>query len=361
MKFPLLQRFNFVKLPNMNSYYANVARAVVLCVFATLFAVCAKKEAKTEIPVSVKAERLSDENIENAARFSGEISAGKDAALSFLSAGKVLSVDVNDGDYVQAGQTLAVIDSTDAKNLFNTAQAKLNQANDAYNRYLPMHEDGNMSEIDWRKVVVSRDEAVASFNVAKNTLDNCVLTAPVSGYVSGRQINPGENAVPGVPVLRILSLDTLYADVFIPLNEVENVKTGMDALVRIADKPKISAKVFDIDVSADPLTRTYKAKVLITGEVSDVLPGMLCDVYISEDTKAGDAITIPATALNLGVDGKYFVYVIDEAAGRAFRRTVDTNGFSGNDVIVTNGVSEGDLIITEGMQKLDDGVLVAVQ
>ncbi|MDR1363532.1 MAG: efflux RND transporter periplasmic adaptor subunit, partial [Spirochaetaceae bacterium] len=326
---------------------------------------CAKKTVKVETPVNVRATRLSGANIENAARFSGEISAGKDIALSFLSPGKVLSVNVNDGDYVQAGQTLAVIDSTDAKNMLNAAQAKLDQAEDAYDRYLPMHEDGNMSEVDWKKIEVSREEAGASFNIAKNTLDNCVLTAPASGYISGKHISVGENSTPGVPVIRLLSLDTLYAEISIPVNEIENVKAGMDAIVSVDGKPRINAKVFDVDISADSLTRTYKARILIPRRgaepvAADILPGMLCGVYIIENKTDGGLITVPASALNLGADGGYFVYVVDEAESRAKRRVVKTNGFSGDSILVTDGVSEGDLIITEGTQKLDNDTLVSV-
>ncbi|MDR0408867.1 MAG: efflux RND transporter periplasmic adaptor subunit [Spirochaetaceae bacterium] len=334
--------------------------AAVLC-GAAFFTACVEKSEKTETPVSVKTTRLSDAGIENAARFSGEISAGRDIALSFLSAGKALAVNVNDGDYVSVGQTLAVIDSTDARSLFNAAKAKLDQANDAYNRYLPMHNDGNMSEIDWEKVIVSRDEAAAAFDIAKNTLDNCTLTAPVSGHVSGRHVDVGENVVPGVPVMHILSLDTLYADISIPANEIEGVKAGMDAIVRINGKAGISAKVFDVDVSADPLTRTYKARILMNGPNDGILPGMLCNVYVVGSSETGDSsIAIPASALNLGADGEYFVYVIDEAVSRARRREVKAAGFSGDSIIVT-GMSGGELIVTEGAQKLDEGTLVSTR
>ncbi|MDR1148191.1 MAG: efflux RND transporter periplasmic adaptor subunit [Spirochaetaceae bacterium] len=344
----------------MKIRYVSTACAAIMCA-VSLFTACAKKNEKVETPVNVKTARLSNVDIENAALFSGEISAGKDIALSFLSPGKVLSVNVNDGDYVQEGQILATIDSTDAKNIFNAAQAKLDQANDAYNRYLPMHEDGNMSEIDWKKVDVSRDEAVAGFNVAKHTLDNCIMTAPAAGYISGKHINMDETAAPGIPVLRILSLDTLYADISIPVNEINLVKPGMSAVVSISGKANINAKVFDVDVSADPLTRTYKARILLPNQGEDILPGMLCNVYIVESTGSRhNIISVPATALNLGADGKYFVYTIDETSSRVKRQSVEINGFSGDSILVTEGISEGDLIVTEGTQKLDDGALVSV-
>jgi RND family efflux transporter MFP subunit len=344
----------------MKISYDRTACAAAMCA-VLLFTACAKKTEKAETPVNVKTARLSNVDIENSALFSGEISAGKDIALSFLSPGKVLFVNVNDGDYVQEGQILAAIDSTDAKNIFNTARAKLNQANDAYNRYLPMHKDGNMSEIDWKKVEVSRDEAISNFNVAKHTLDNCVMTAPAAGYISGKHINTDETAAPGVTVLRILSLDTLYADISIPVNEINLVKPGMSALVSITGKDNINAKVFDVDVSADPLTRTYKARILLPNQGEDIFPGMLCNVYIVENTGSRhNVISVPAAALNLGADGKYFVYAVDETSSRVKRQSVEINGFSGDSILVTDGVSEGDLIVTEGTQKLDDGALVSV-
>jgi RND family efflux transporter MFP subunit len=349
----------------MKTSYSKIAEfaafAVTVLLFtAFFFTACDKKEVKIETPITVETIRISRANVETAMRFSGEISAGEDIELSFQSSGKVLAVNVNDGEYIQAGQTLAVLDSTDAQNMYNAARSKLDQAEDAYNRYFPMHRDGNMSEVDWKKIEVSREEAAASFNVAKNILDNCVITAPVSGYASRRRINPGETAVPGVPIMHILSLDTLHADISIPVNEIGNIKVGMDASVSISGHDLIDAKVFDVDVSADPLTRTYKTRILINGKDADILPGMLCDVYITGDTSAKNTvITIPATALNLGVDGGYFVYVVDEKDKRARRRPVEINGYSKNSIRVTKGLSEGNIIITKGVQKLDDGVLVS--
>jgi multidrug efflux pump subunit AcrA (membrane-fusion protein) len=68
--------------------------------------------------------------------FRESLPAGKNIALSFLSPGQVKQVNVNNGDRVEAGALLIVIDSADAQSAYDAAQAKLNQADDAYKRYL---------------------------------------------------------------------------------------------------------------------------------------------------------------------------------------------------------------------------------
>ena len=316
----------------------------------------------------MRALTLTGAHIKNGARFSGVIAAEKDVALSFLSAGEVTAVNVRDGDQVRAGQLLAVIDSADAQSLYNAARATVNQANDAWNRYRPLHVSGNMAEIDWQKVVAERQKAQSAYEIAKKTLDNCNLTAPDSGFISGRKIESGDTVAPGIVVMRLLSLDKLYADISAPIEDARHIKAGTPAIVRTNGEREadLRGEVASIDVAADILTRTYRARILIDKPPAGLLPGMLCDVYVLEDHAAGasDEMVIPPEALQLGVDGGYFVYIVKKESdeeSRAQRRAVETGGFADGGIVILHGIAEGDVIITGGVQKLDDGVLVNVR
>ena len=345
--------------------------ALILLCAAAAASGCAKKQEVKETAVNVRALTLTGAHIKNGARFSGVIAAEKDVALSFLSAGEVTAVNVRDGDQVRAGQLLAVIDSADAQSLYNAARAVLNQADDAWNRYRPLHVSGNMAEIDWQKVVAERQKAQSSYEIAKKTLDNCNLTAPDSGFISGRKIERGDTVAPGIVVMRLLSLDKLYADISAPIEDARHIKAGTPAIVRtrgaISGESRVNLRgeVDSIDVAADVLTRTYRVRVLIDQPPEGILPGMLCDVYVLEDHEAGasDEMVIPPEALQLGVDGDYFVYVIeqDDEESRAYRRPVETGGFADGGIVILHGIAEGDVVVTSGVQKLDDGVLVNVR
>jgi RND family efflux transporter MFP subunit len=276
---------------------------------------------------------------------------------------------------VKAGQLLAVIDSTDAQSLYNAARAALNQANDAYSRYRPLHVSGNMAEIDWQKVIAERQKAQSAFEIAQKTLDNCRMSAPGSGFISGRRIEAGDTVAPGVAVMRLLSLESLYADISAPIEDARHIKVGTEALVRVGgmaagdrETDDMRAEVAQVDVSADALTRTYRVRVRIGNPPAGLLPGMLCEVYVMEEggAAASDELVIPPEALQLGADGGYYVYVIEggadaegvAGAARARRRQVTTGGFEDGGVVVIHGLAEGDRIVVAGAQKLDDGVLV---
>jgi RND family efflux transporter MFP subunit len=334
-----------------------------LC-FVFLFFCCTKSEPAAPAVVTVKAIKLDESYIKNGLRFSGVIAAGKDIALSFLSPGQVKQVNVNNGDRVEAGALLVVIDSADAQSAYDAAQAKLNQANDAYNRYLPLHNDGNMSDIDWVKVTTARQEARSVFEIAKKTLADCNLTSPSSGYVSEKNIEVGDNVIIGIPVMHIVSLDELSAVVSVPSSEIESVQTGMDVRVRVSALPAFSGKISERGMQADTLTRTYQVKASISNPDTKVLPGMLCNVYIINTNKpalGGTELIIPASALNLAADGSYSVYIVDQASNKVHKSTVTTNGFDEEGIVISSGIKTGDVIVISGTQKLDDGVPVSIQ
>ncbi|MDR2481752.1 MAG: efflux RND transporter periplasmic adaptor subunit [Spirochaetaceae bacterium] len=338
------------------------AAIIALCVFLTAIG-CNNKTEKTETPISVKTLKISAADVKNGARFSGVIAAENDIALAFLSAGQVKTVNVHNGSHVSKGAILAVIDSTATQSVFNAAKAKLDQALDAYKRYQPLHADGNMSEVDWKKVVTAREEAESAFALAQRTLENCSLTAPKDGYISEKKIESGDTVAAGIPVMRLVSIDKLYGEISVPSKDAQNIHEGMNSIVRVDGVNDMYGKVQEIDITANALTRTYKVRVLIESPEGNILPGMLCSVFIADNAspEPSAGFVIPAESLQLGADGRYFVYVVNTESNRVQRAPVDTHGFEENGVVVSNGLKDGDIIVIDGAQKLDEGVLVKIE
>jgi multidrug resistance efflux pump len=100
-----------------------------------------------------------------------------------------------------------------------------------------------MSDIDWVKVTTARQEASSVFEIAKKTLADCNLTAPSAGYVSGKNIEVGDNVITGIPLMHIVSVDELSAVVSVPDSEIESVRAGMDVRVRVSDLPAFSGNL----------------------------------------------------------------------------------------------------------------------
>ena len=152
-----------------------------------------------------------------------------ETALSFSSPGTIGQLNVKVGDRVRKGQPLATIDPQTSRNAYDMAHATRVQAEDAYRRMKQLHDKGSLSEIKWVEAQSQLQQAVAAENIARKNLDDCTLTAPCDGIVSETNGEPGQNVVPGPPVVKLVSTTLLNVVVSVPENEI--------ARMRMANRP----------------------------------------------------------------------------------------------------------------------------
>ncbi|NLO91766.1 MAG: efflux RND transporter periplasmic adaptor subunit [Elusimicrobia bacterium] len=291
--------------------------------------------------------------------YSGVVDAEKNISLSFLTPGTVSEVPVREGDRVRKGQLLAKLDCESNKNSFRIAQEKARQAEDAFNRFEPMYKNGNLPEIKMVEIRTGKVQAELAEKLARKNMEDCSLTAPDDGLISARSIEPGDNAAPGMPALKLVSVDKVYAVISVPESEISGIKKGVPVSVELSGQGnrRVEGKVADAGVSADPLSRTYTVRVLLKNPDSKILPGMLCNVYISR--REGPAgVAVPASAIKMDGDNRHFVFVFDGPSRRVRKTEIVLGGFREGGVLVVSGLQGNESVVREGVQKLDDGMLV---
>lgn len=323
-----------------------------------IFSGCKNSSKNIEIPLKVETFNITQTDLKKGLYYSGTIEAGKNISLSFLAMGTVETVNVREGDKVKKGQLLANLNSQNAKNAMDMTKEKALQAEDAFKRFQPMYEHGNLPEIKMVEIKTSKNQAELAAKIAKKNYNDCYLYAPCDGFVSERSIESGDNIIPGKTVIKIVSVDKVYAVISVPEKEIQKIKKGMDANVEVSENEiKLKGKVTDVGVSADAFSRTYTVRILLANPASEVLPGMLCNLYIlSNDVSS--AIVIPATAVKVDEEGRECVYTIDSTSKKASKKYVKSNGFSQGGIIIVSGLQTGDIIAVSGVQKLDDNTLV---
>lgn len=320
---------------------------------------CGKKTAPTEIPVRVKAVQLGVGAGAASLYYSGAIDAERNVTLSFLTMGTVAEVPAREGDSVKKGELLARLDCESNRNSLRIAQAKARQAEDAFNRFEPMYKNGNLPEIKMVEIRTGKTQALLAEKLAEKNVEDCSLRAPVSGLVSARSIEPGDNVAPGVGAMKLVSVDRLYAVISVPEREISLIKKGMQASVEMTgqENRRLEGKVADVGVAADPFSRTYAVRVLVKNTDSKTLPGMLCNVYLAR-SGAQSQVVIPATAVKMDGEGGQFVYVVDPISKRARKTPVQASGFREGGLLISSGLKGNEIVVREGVQKLDDNMLV---
>jgi HlyD family secretion protein len=123
-------------------------------------------------------------------------------------------------------------------------------------------------------------QAQAGLNLVKTQLSNGVILAPISGVVSAKNINNGEMATVGLPLLSIVNVDSLYVNAYLPAGWVTKVKTGQPVIIKISEIParQFQGAIVAISPVIDPKSRNTLVKVKLDDPDSLLKPGMFAEI-----------------------------------------------------------------------------------
>lgn len=325
-----------------------------------LLAGCGSQE-ETKIkaePVRVSVQTIRPTNQLAKLTYSGTIEAENTAQVGFSVAGVINNVAVQEGQFVQQGQLLATIDDTEYRNALAIATAGLEQAEDLYNRLNELYQKGSLPAKDYIDIKTKLAQAKANKSINAKHIADSRLYAPMQGIITGKLIEKGSTAAPGVPAFTMVKTDKVYAKIAVPESEVGSLKKNMQATVYIPTlHDTVTGQITIINPQADAISKTFVIKILLNNSRQQLLPGMLANIQIIPGITE-NAITIPATAVVRDADDITYVYVVN-AQNKAIRKRITAGRITGREeIIVTIGLQEGDMVVTAGQTRLQDGELV---
>lgn len=324
---------------------------------------CKEKNNITPLPsgTSVRVMTVSDSRSHYEQNYSGTVEEESSASISFQAAGSIQQVYVSDGMHVTKGQKLAELDPVSLRNAYEAALSTLKQAKDAYKRYESLHKKGSLTEIQWTEVQTKLQQASAMEGIARKNLENAVLKAPFDGIIADKKIETGVTVLPGVPVMKIVTIDRVNVKIPVPENEIADTRIGQDAsiVVPALKNRQFSGKISEKSVTANPISRTYNVKISIENPEHALMPGMVCKVDIKEEGNHMAGIVIPNSCVQIDYAGQAFVWLVSN--GTATKRIITVGGLTENGTIVTNGLDGGEKLIIEGAQKVSEGSNVIIK
>ena len=311
----------------------------------------------TMSPVKVKVLRVSSSEIDGTERFSGTVEEANSTSLSFSIMGTVKTVHVGLGDRVAKGQLIATVDPLSMQSSYDAAKASLAQAEDAYRRMKELYDKGSLPEIKWVEVQSKLQQAMEE--VARKNLDDCKLYAPFSGIISEKMAEVGQNIMPGLPVVKLVTANQLKVKIAVPETEIAAIATGQKATITVS---ALNGRVFagtvtEKGIVANPLSRSYDVKIRVDDADKELMPGMVVEAVLS-GTGMGTLHVIPAHIVQLDEQNRSFVWV--NAGGKASKRIIQCGGFTSEGVVVLSGLEESEEIIVEGQQKVCENTSVVL-
>lgn len=290
--------------------------------------------------------------------------------------GEIMQVYFKEGQFVNKGDALVEIDPRPYQVMLEQAQgqlakdqATLKDAELNYNRYTVLANEGviprqqldtQTATMDSLKGSIKTDQAAV--DTAKLDLVYCHVTAPISGRIGLRLVDPGNivHAADTNGLVVIMQLEPIAVIFTLPQDQLLEVyrelrthdRLPVDAYDR-DDTTKIeSGYLQTIDNQIDTTTGTFKLKAVFNNEHNELFPNQFVNIHLLVSTNK-DATIIPATAVQRGPDGTY-VYVVND--GNTVKvRSVKVGTTEGNNISIASGLQPGELVVTDGLDKLTDG------
>lgn len=329
---------------------------LALLTVLVLYSCSEQKERVVKAPIRVKSEVVASGSADGNQTYVGIVEANEGTAVSFTNMGVVKRVLVSEGQSVSRGQLLAVMDDTQARNILLGAEAGMNQANDALQRYGELHDHGSLPEVQWVEILSKVEQAKAQLAIAKKNVADCRLLSPVSGIVGRRMLSAGETTSPSQAVVTIVDVNSVKVKVSVPESEIGSIQGDTRSAIRVdaIDRTYEGGRI-EKGVLADAMTHTYDIRIQVANHDRRLLPGMVASVQLA-NRSAGmvKCLTVPITSIQRRGDGSLFIWTIDDSQ-LAHRTPVTIGSTEGNRVVVIDGLEDGQRIVTEGYQKLSEG------
>ena len=185
-----------------------------------------KKETVQEQTVRVKVQQITAEAVNGEQGFSGTIEEQSGASLSFAGTGTIKRIYVSAGQTVGAGQLIAELDPTTMENAYTISKTALEQAQDTYNRMKELHEAGSLPEMQWIQIENQLKSATASEAMAKKALADTKLYAPFGGFIASKNAEVGQNAAPGLSIVKLVNIGSVKVKISVPEDDVQRIKKG---------------------------------------------------------------------------------------------------------------------------------------
>ena len=299
--------------------------------------------------------------------------------------GELLPVKFTEGQEVNEGQTIMVIDPKpyqaaldQAKGTLAHDQALLKNAQAEYNRYKALYTAGVTS-----KEALDADEAqqgqyegmIQSDNAAIETaqlqLSWCYIKSPISGKIGLRLVDPGNIISANSTNLVVINqLKPIAVYFTLPENQLPEVlkrltsdkRVPVDAYDRSDQQVLTSGNLLTADNQIDTTTGTAKLKAVFDNKDSVLFPNQFVNIHLVLENRPS-ALVVPSAAIQTGLNGSLFVWVVndDGKGGQVSQMQPVTVALAeGQVTILDSGPAPGARVVVDGADRLRPGQPVTV-
>jgi membrane fusion protein (multidrug efflux system) len=284
-------------------------------------------------------------------------------------AGVITMINFASGEEIAASTLIIELDNRTEMATLEATRAQYNSEKRKYERLLKLKDQGftTTGDIDNQASLV--EIAEAQINVARAALSKKRIFAPFSGRVGINRVDIGEYIAPGISIVSLQSLDSLFLDFTLPESNFNDLAVGQAISFKVRSYPEktFSAKVQAWNPELDASTRNVAVRAQVDNRERLLAPGMFAEMQVVSKRKQ-TVIAVPETSIFYNIYGEA-AYVLEQPessdtdskavyklAARQLRVGYRQDGVAG----VISGLKAGDIVVTAGQLKLYPSLKVSI-
>ncbi len=341
----------------------------------------AQEQVQEEAKVPVYVTQVEKGNIENTVRYLGNIEADNEVMVFSKIPNQVTSIKAYVNDRVDQGDVLAVVKNTKLEQAVKQAQAALESAKANYenvltewNRTKRLYEEEAISKSQYDAVQAQKkaaksgvDQAQAALESAKEQYQDSFLKTPISGVVSDRNYDIGDQTSPQQPAYGIVNMDKIKIKLDVVEEDLAKIEKGNKVYVEVNSYPDqvFEGQVQTVYPTINPRSRTAQVEVILDNKHGKLKSGMYATVNIVTESSQNTVVIPSYTVIekttrkylggeltNTAIEVNRFVYIIKDSV--AHRRNIKTGIINDDHIEVLTGLEPGESIVTRGQFRLTD-------
>ena len=302
----------------------------------------------------------------------GTVRAAQTSEIASQMMGNIVDIRTHEGDHIQRGQVLAVIDDSQPRAAVNRATAAdvaaqqqliaadsdLALADSTLNRYQNLYERKSVSPQEFDEVKARQQSALAHRDMAQagqaqakaaltqahTSLDYTRIRAPFDGVVTEKKADSGTLASPGVPIFTVEDVRRFRLEAAVNETDLRYVRTGEQITVSIdaLGDAGLKGKVVQIVPAADPASRTFLVKIELPTDTR-LRSGLFGRAQFSRGER--QALLIPRSAV-VERGQLQGIFVLDQN-GVANLRYITLGKPCGSEIEVLAGLQDGERLVAK--------------
>jgi membrane fusion protein (multidrug efflux system) len=314
-----------------------------------------QSRASGALPVNVYV--AEETTMDNTIYSSGTIVPNEEVELRCEISGRLVTLNIQEGKYVQKGQLIAKLNDQDLRAQLKRIEFEEQLADQIEARQRKLLDIDAISKEEYDLAMNRVNTLGADKELLQVQLEKTEVRAPFSGYIGFKNISEGAYITPSQSIATLVQSNPVKIDFAIPEKYASDISVGQEVVFEVdGTDDRFTAKVIAIDPKVDEDLRTLRLRALASNGLGLLKPGMFVRVDVPLGSR--QSIMIPTEAVVPVLKGKV-VYLYKK--GKATETPIKTGLRNDRTIQVLEGMEVGDSVIVSSLMSLKADLPVRVE